>query len=45
MRLGPDEKIKSETSYTSPSGKIIEMKDTIKDLGVLMSDDLSLIHI
>ena len=39
MRLGPDEKIKSETSYTSPSGKIIEMKDTVKDLGVLMSDD------
>ena len=36
MRLGPDEKIKSETSYTSPSGKIIEMKDTVKDLGVLM---------
>ena len=39
MRLGPDEKIKSETSYTSPSGKVIEMKDTVKDLGVLMSDD------
>ena len=39
MRLGPDEAIKSETSYTSPSGKVIEMKDTVKDLGVLMSDD------
>jgi hypothetical protein len=38
-RLGPNDTIKNETSYTSPSGKIIEMKKTVKDLGVLMSDD------
>ena len=38
-RLGPNDTIKNETSYTSPSGQIIEMKKTVKDLGVLMSDD------
>ena len=36
-RLGPNDTIKNETSYTSPSGQIIEMKKTVKDLGVLMS--------
>ena len=39
QRLGPNNVIKDETSYTSPSGKLIEMKTTVKDLGVLMSDD------
>ena len=39
MRLGPNSTIKEETSYSTPSGKLIEMKETVKDLGVLMSDD------
>lgn len=26
-------------SYTSPSGQVIGMKEMVKDLGVLMSDD------
>ena len=39
QRLGPNNVIKDETPYTSPSGKLIEMKTTVKDLGVLMSDD------
>ena len=39
MRFGPNKEIKTETSYTTPTGKFIEMKETVKDLGVLMSDD------
>ena len=40
MRLAPDKEIKSETSATSPTGKLFEMKETdLEDLGVLKSDD------
>ena len=39
MRLGPNEQIKSDTHYTTPSGKTIEIKKSIKDLGVWLSDD------
>lgn len=39
LRYGPDDRIKAETAYTTPSGKTIPMKKTVKDLGVLLSDD------
>ena len=39
VRYGPDENLKAETNYTTPSGKTIEIKKSVKDLGVIMSDD------
>ncbi len=39
MRLGSNEEIKSDTHYTTPSGNTIEIKKSIKDLGVWLSDD------
>ena len=33
--------IKEETDYLSPTGKIIETKEVVKDLGVYMSNDCS----
>ena len=39
LRYGPNQLIKQESSYTTPTGKVIETKETVKDLGVYMSND------
>ena len=39
IRYGLNEILKAISQYTAPSGKVIEVKKTIKDLGVLLSDD------
>ena len=39
LRYGPNQIIKDQTNYTSPSGSIIESKNIVKDLGILMSDN------
>ena len=39
LRFGPDSTLKLTTSYTSPSGSIIDTKEHVRDLGVMMSDD------
>ena len=39
LRYGLNEQIKTETDYKTPSGKTITIKKTVKDLGVLLSDD------
>ena len=39
LRYGRDEHLKEETTYTSPTGKTIETKDVVKDLGVYMTDN------
>ena len=39
LRYGLDEYIKIHTEYTTPTGKTITTKDSVKDLGVLMSSD------
>ena len=39
LRFGSDSTMKMTTSYTSPSGSIINTKDHVKDLGVTMSAD------
>ena len=36
LRYGTNQIIKDQTNYTSPSGNIIENKDVVKDLGILM---------
>ena len=41
MRYGLNNDIKSSTCYKTPSGQTITVKSTIKDLGVLLSDDCS----
>ena len=41
IRYGQDQDIKAETKYKSPSGDTIEIKETVKDLGVLLSDNCS----
>ena len=41
LRYGPNQLIKDQTKYTSPSGENIESKGVVKDLGVLMSNDCS----
>ena len=37
MRYGTNEQIKASTSYFSNSGSIIETKDSVTDLGIVMS--------
>ena len=39
LRYGLDELLKLMTEYKNPSGKAIEIKKSLKDLGVIMSDD------
>ena len=39
-----DELLKALTHYTAPSGKTNEVNKTIRDLGVLLSDDCSFKH-
>ena len=39
LRYGSNKNIKEQTHYTSPSGKVIENKDVVKDLGIFMSND------
>ena len=39
LRYGKILHLKQETSYTAPSGAVIEIKETVKDLGVYMSSD------
>ena len=36
---GLNEDLKAKSTYTTPSGKPVTMKKTVKDLGVLMSND------
>ena len=39
MRYGPNEELKHSTNYLTPNDEeIIEVKETLKDLGVIMSD-------
>ena len=39
LRYGQNQLIKEQSSYTTPTGKVIETKETVKDLGVYMSND------
>jgi ribonuclease P/MRP protein subunit RPP40 len=39
LRFGLDSTLKTTTSYTSPSGNIIDTKEHVRDLGVTMSSD------
>ncbi|XP_066933083.1 uncharacterized protein [Clytia hemisphaerica] len=39
LRYGKNHEIKTQTSYTSPSGVEIENKDVVKDLGILMDSN------
>ena len=39
LRYGLNNDIKSHTNYTTPTGKTITTKDSVKDLGVYMSND------
>ena len=39
LRYGKNQEIKTQTSYTSPSGVEIESKDVVKDLGILMDNN------
>ena len=40
LRYGNNEKLKQETNYTTPTGKIVvTTKKHVKDLGVIMSSD------
>ena len=39
LSYGHDQDLKSKATYTTPSGKPVTMKNTVKDLGVLLSDD------
>ena len=39
LRYGPDQVLKTTTSYTAPDGSIIPEKDHVRDLGVQMSAD------
>ena len=39
LRYGKNKQLKDSTTYTTPAGKAINVKSTVKDLGVLMSDD------
>ena len=39
LRHGKNEDLKQSTCYTTPSGKVIEVKDSVKDLGVYMSSN------
>ena len=39
LRHGKNEDLKQSSSYTTPSGKVIEVKDSVKDLGVYMSSN------
>jgi ribonuclease P/MRP protein subunit RPP40 len=41
LRYGKNQHIKSVTSYTTPSDTPIEVKHSVKDLGIFMSDDCS----
>ena len=41
VRHGPDDVLKSTTSYTGPDGSIIPDRDHVRDLGVTMSNDCS----
>ena len=34
LRYGQNQLIKEQSSYTTPTGKVIETKETVKDLGV-----------
>ena len=39
LRFGPDLTLKLITSYTNPSGNIIDSKEHVRDLGVTVSSD------
>ena len=39
LRYGLNEQIKIETDYKTPLGKTITIKKTVKDIGVLLSDN------
>ena len=41
IRYGKLRHVKETTQYKTPSGETIKVKETIKDLGVLLSDDCS----
>ena len=40
LRYGQDSTLKCCTSYCASTGDLIKQKDTVKDLGVLMSDTM-----
>jgi len=39
LRYGPNMDMKNSTSYKSNTGKLIEVKEHVKDLGIIMSSD------
>ena len=39
LRHGTIEDLKNETTYKTPTGKVITTKNNVKDLGVMMSDN------
>ena len=39
MSYGPNDQLKSNAAYATPLGKSIPMKNTVKDLGILLSSD------
>ena len=41
LRLWPNPSLAPEHDYLGPDGEIIEVKDSLKDLGVTLSCDLS----
>ena len=45
MRYGTDTEIKNQTCYKGPDKSLIKEKQSVKDLGVYMNTDLTLVHI
>ena len=39
LRYGKNEEVKQSSEYTTPTGKTIKTKESVKDLGVYMSND------
>lgn len=39
LRYGSNKDIKEQSSYTSPSDLETEVKDNVKDIGIMMSSD------
>ena len=39
LRIGKQDKLKSEISYTTPDGKLIKESDVVKDLGILFNSE------
>ena len=41
LRFGKNDDLKAATEYKSPTGEVIEEKESLRDLGITMSNDLS----